>query len=194
MAPRWPPDHRPRRGTGPLAASVDDTGGVVFVPALAGLGSPYWDRGPGGTIIGLTRGTGRAEIVRATVEAIAFQSRDVIEAMATASGTGIADLRVDGGASVMDLLLQIQADQLGVPVTRASVAETTALGAAVPRWHRRGRLGRNRRRCRQLARRRHVPTDGGSDSGRCGLRPLAARRHPVARLGPRGVSPLSRAW
>jgi glycerol kinase len=116
--------------TGPLAASVDDTGGVVFVPALAGLGSPHWDPRARGMIIGLTRGTGRAEIVRATVESIAYQSRDVIDAMASASGTGITDLRVDGGASVMDLLLQLQADQLGVPVIRSAVLETTALGAA----------------------------------------------------------------
>ncbi len=115
---------------GPLAESVDDTGGVVFVPALAGLGSPHWDARARGTIVGLTRGTGRAEIVRATVEAIAYQCRDVVDAMARASGTGITDLRVDGGASVMDLLLQFQADLLGVPVIRSAVAETTALGAA----------------------------------------------------------------
>ena len=116
--------------TGPLAASVSDTGGVVFVPALAGLGSPHWDARARGTIVGLTRGTGRAEIVRATVESMAYQSRDVVEAMSAASGTRLSELRVDGGASVMDVLLQIQADQLGVPVVRASVAETTALGAA----------------------------------------------------------------
>jgi glycerol kinase len=116
--------------TGPLAGSVADNGGVVFVPALAGLGSPYWDPRARGTIVGLTRGTGRAEIARATVEAMAFQTRDVVDAMAGASGTGITDLRVDGGASVMDLLLQIQADQLDVPVIRSAVAETTALGAA----------------------------------------------------------------
>ena len=116
--------------TGPLAASVSDTGGVVFVPALAGLGSPHWDARARGTIVGLTRGTGRAEIVRATVESMAYQSRDVVEAMSAASRTRLSELRVDGGASVMDVLLQIQADQLGVPVIRASVAETTALGAA----------------------------------------------------------------
>jgi glycerol kinase len=116
--------------TGPLAESVADTGGVVFVPALAGLGSPHWDARARGTIVGLTRGTGRAEIVRATVEAIAYQTRDVVDAMAAASGTGVTDLRVDGGASVMDVLLQFQADLLGVPVIRSSVAETTALGAA----------------------------------------------------------------
>ena len=116
--------------TGPLAESVADSGGVVFVPALAGLGAPHWDPRARGTILGLTRGTGRAEIARATVEAIAYQCRDVVDAMADAAGRGITDLRVDGGASVMDLLLQLQADQLGVPVIRAAVPETTALGAA----------------------------------------------------------------
>ena len=116
--------------TGPLAESIDDTGGVVFVPALAGLGSPYWDPRARGTIVGITRGTGRAEIVRATVESMAYQTRDVVDAMAAASGTGVRDLRVDGGASVMDFLLQFQADQLGVPVIRSKVAETTALGSA----------------------------------------------------------------
>ena len=116
--------------TGPLAESIDDTGGVVFVPALAGLGSPYWDARARGTIVGITRGTGRAELVRATVEAMAYQTRDVVDAMAKASGTGVRDLRVDGGASVMDFLLQFQADQLGVPVIRSKVAETTALGSA----------------------------------------------------------------
>ncbi|MDW3218540.1 MAG: glycerol kinase GlpK [Acidimicrobiales bacterium] len=116
--------------TGPLAESVDDTGGVVFVPALAGLGSPHWDPRARGTIVGLTRGTGRAELVRATMESMAYQSRDVVDAMSAASGTPVTELRVDGGASVMDVLLQFQADQLGVPVVRASVPETTALGAA----------------------------------------------------------------
>ncbi len=116
--------------TGPLAMSVADTGGVVFVPAMAGLGSPYWDPRARGTIVGITRGTGRAELTRATVEAMAYQTRDVVDAMAAASGTGVRDLRVDGGASVMDFLLQFQADQLGVPVIRSKVAETTALGAA----------------------------------------------------------------
>ena len=115
---------------GPLAASVDDTGDVFFVPALTGLGSPWWDSRARGAIVGLTRGTGRAEIARAVVESMAFQSRDVVDLMAGASGTELADLRVDGGASVMDILLQFQADQLGVPVIRAGIQETTAMGAA----------------------------------------------------------------
>ena len=115
---------------GPLASSVDHADGVYFVPALTGLGSPWWDARARGTIVGITRGTGRAEIARAAVESIAYQSRDVVEAMAAASGSQLADLRVDGGASAMDVLLEIQADQLRVPVIRAAVQETTALGAA----------------------------------------------------------------
>ncbi len=115
---------------GPLAAECETTGGVYFVPAFTGLGSPWWDPYARGTITGLTRGTGRPEIARAVVESMAYQSRDVIEAMSAASGHEVADLRVDGGASVMDLLLQFQSDQLGVNVMRAAVQETTALGSA----------------------------------------------------------------
>jgi len=116
---------------GPLAASVDDTGGAYLVPALTGLGSPYWDPHARGTLVGLTRGVGRAHLARAVVEAMAFQTRDVVDAMQAASGQPLAELRVDGGASVMDLLLGFQADLLGVPVVRAAVSETTALGAAL---------------------------------------------------------------
>jgi glycerol kinase len=115
---------------GPLAASVDSTGDVFLVPAFTGLGSPYWDPYARGTIVGITRGTGRAELARATVEAIAFSVRDVVDAMTANSGTPPAELRVDGGASVMDLLLQLQADQLKVPVTRPANMECTALGAS----------------------------------------------------------------
>jgi glycerol kinase len=113
-----------------LARSVPGTDDVFFVPAFTGLGSPWWDPYARGTIIGLTRGTTRAHIARAVVEAMAFQTRDVIDAMAEAAGRPIAVLRADGGASVMGLLLQLQADQLGVPVARPVVQETTALGAA----------------------------------------------------------------
>jgi len=116
--------------TGPLAASVPDSGGVYVVPAFAGLGSPWWDPYARGTIIGITRGTTRAHITRAVVESMAYQTRDVVDAMVAASGTPIVDLRVDGGASVMDLMLQMQADQLGVTVHRPADQETTALGAA----------------------------------------------------------------
>ncbi len=113
-----------------LAASVDDTGGVYLVPAFTGLGAPYWDPDARGTIVGITRGTGLAELARATLESIAFQVADVLEAMAADSGEQIRALRVDGGAAANDLLLQLQADLLGVPVERPVVAETTALGAA----------------------------------------------------------------
>ena len=115
---------------GPLAASVPDSGGVYFVPALAGLGSPYWDPHARGTIVGLTRGSSRAHLARATLEAIAFQSAELLAAMAADSGIALTELRVDGGATANDLLMQIQADILGVPVVRPRVTETTALGAA----------------------------------------------------------------
>jgi glycerol kinase len=113
-----------------LAASVPDNGGVHFVPALSGLGAPYWDPHARGTIIGLTRGSTRAHLARATLEAIAFQSAELIEAMAADSGIALTELRVDGGATASNLLMQIQADLLGVAVVRPRVTETTALGAA----------------------------------------------------------------
>jgi len=113
-----------------VAGSVPDTGGVYFVPALSGLGAPYWDPHARGTIVGLTRGTTRAHLARATLEAIAFQSAELIEAMAADSGIALTELRVDGGATASNLLMQIQADLLGVAVVRPRVTETTALGAA----------------------------------------------------------------
>jgi glycerol kinase len=115
---------------GPLAAQAIDNGGVYFVPALTGLGAPYWDPYARGLIIGLTRGTGPAQLARATEEAICFQTRAVLEAMQSASGAKVATLRADGGAATDDFLLQLQADLLGVPVKRPRVSETTALGAA----------------------------------------------------------------
>jgi glycerol kinase len=115
---------------GPLAGTVADNGGVYLVPAFTGLGSPWWDPYARGAIVGITRGTTRAHIARATVEAMAFQTRDAVDAMVDAAGTAIRDLRVDGGASVMDLLMQVQAEQLGVPVRRPTDQETTSLGAA----------------------------------------------------------------
>jgi glycerol kinase len=113
-----------------LANSVLDAGGVYLVPAFTGLGAPYWDPHARGTIVGLTRGTTRAHIARAALEAIAYQSAEVLEAMQKDSGERLAELRVDGGASANDLLMQFQADLLGVPVVRPKVLETTALGAA----------------------------------------------------------------
>jgi glycerol kinase len=113
-----------------LAASVPDTGGVVFVPAFAGLGAPYWDAYARGAIVGMTRGTTKAHIARATLASIAYQSADVLEAMQKDSAIKLRELRVDGGAARNDLLMQFQADVLGVPVVRPLVTETTALGAA----------------------------------------------------------------
>jgi glycerol kinase len=115
---------------GPLAASVPDSGGVFLVPAFVGLGAPHWDAYARGTIIGLTRGSGRAQLVRAAVEAMAYQTRDVVEGMEEDAGRPLSELRVDGGAAVMDVLCQFQADLLGIPVRRPRQTETTALGAA----------------------------------------------------------------
>jgi glycerol kinase len=113
-----------------LASSVTDNGGVYFVPAFVGLGAPYWDPYARGTIIGLTRGSTAGHIGRAVLESMCFQTRDVLEAMTADSGVELKTLRVDGGATVNNLLMQFQADILGVPVQRPKVAETTALGAA----------------------------------------------------------------
>ncbi|HEV2236334.1 MAG TPA: glycerol kinase GlpK, partial [Ktedonobacterales bacterium] len=113
-----------------LAASVADTGGVYLVPAFVGLGAPYWDQYARGTIVGLTRGSGRAEIARAALEAAAYQTRDVVAAMAADSGIPLTALRVDGGMVANNWLMQFQADVLNVRVERPVVAETTALGAA----------------------------------------------------------------
>jgi glycerol kinase len=115
---------------GPMASSVPDSGGVFLVPAFAGLGAPHWDAYARGTIVGLTQGSGRAQLVRAAVEAMAYQTRDVIEAMEADAGEPLRELRVDGGAVVMDVLCQFQADLLGIPVRRPRQTETTALGAA----------------------------------------------------------------
>ena len=115
---------------GALAASVPDNGGVVLVPAFAGLGAPHWDPYARGAVFGLTRGASGAHLARAALEAIALQSRDVLVAMQKDSGIALSGLRVDGGAAANDLLMQIQADVLGVPVVRPKVLETTALGAA----------------------------------------------------------------
>lgn len=115
----------------PLARSVPDAGGVMLVPALAGLGTPHWDPFARGLIIGLTRGTGRGQIARAALDAIALSVADVIGGLEQASGTRLTRMRVDGGACVNDLLMQTQADVLGIPVDRPAVLETTALGAAM---------------------------------------------------------------
>jgi glycerol kinase len=113
-----------------LAFSVPDNGGVYFVPAFVGLGAPYWDMYARGTILGLTRGSTRGHLARATLEAIAFQTRDIVDAMKADAYFPIPSLRVDGGGSVNNLLMQFQSDILGIPVERAQIVEITALGAA----------------------------------------------------------------
>jgi glycerol kinase len=116
--------------TAALAAGVPDTGGVCFVPAFVGLGAPHWDANARGTIVGLTRGTSRAQLVRATLEAMAFSTQEVLAAMTADARVRLAALQVDGGAAANDWLMQFQADVLNVPVARPDVIETTALGAA----------------------------------------------------------------
>jgi glycerol kinase len=116
--------------TAAVAATVPDSGGVVFVPALTGLGAPHWDPDARGAILGVTRGTTRAHLVRATLEAIAYEVRDVIEVMTAEAGLAVPVLTVDGGASANDLLCQLQATELGIPVERPEIRETTGLGAA----------------------------------------------------------------
>ncbi len=113
-----------------LAGQVADSGGVYFVPAFVGLGAPYWDSYARGTIVGLTRGTDRRHLVRAALESLCYQSRDVLETMASEAGIRLEALRADGGAAANNLLMQMQADILGVAVQRPAVTETTALGAA----------------------------------------------------------------
>ena len=113
-----------------LASDVLDNGGVYIVPAFAGLGAPHWDPHARGAIVGLTRGSSRAHLARAALESIAYQSADLLDAMQKEAGEKLSELRVDGGAAANDLLMQFQADILGVPVVRPKVLETTALGAA----------------------------------------------------------------
>jgi glycerol kinase len=114
-----------------LAATVPDNGGVYLVPAFTGLGAPHWDPYARGALLGITRGTTAGHIARATLESIAFQTADLLQAMEADAATPLAELRVDGGATANDLLMQFQADLLGCPVVRPKVRETTALGAAL---------------------------------------------------------------
>jgi len=113
-----------------LAKTVDDNGGVYFVPALSGLGAPHWDPYARGTVLGITRGSNKGHFARATLEGIAFQVRDVLKSMEADSGIEILELRVDGGAAANNLLMQFQSDCLQAPVIRPKQLETTALGAA----------------------------------------------------------------
>jgi glycerol kinase len=114
-----------------LARKVGSTLGVYLVPAFVGLGAPYWDAAARGALVGLTRGVTRAHVARATLESLAYQTRDVVDTMVAESGRPLAGLRVDGGAAANNLLMQFQADILGVTVDRPKVIETTALGAAL---------------------------------------------------------------
>ena len=116
--------------TAQWAAQVEDTGGLYLVPAFVGLGAPYWDEQARGVLVGITRGTGRAEVIRATLESIAYQTRDVVDCLQQDAGLSLESLRVDGGACQNDFLMQFQADVLGVPIERPPVLEVTALGAA----------------------------------------------------------------
>jgi len=116
--------------TATLAAAVPDTGGVYFVPAFVGLGAPYWDAYARGAIVGITRGTNRNHLARAALEAMAYQTRSVVDGMAADSGIRPRVLRVDGGAARNDFMCQFQADVLGAPVERPTTTETTSLGAA----------------------------------------------------------------
>jgi len=149
-----------------LARTVPDSGGVVFVPALTGLGAPHWDPDARGTLLGITRGTTRAHLARATLDAIAFEVRDVVDTMVSEAGLSVPSLQVDGGASANDLLCQLQADQLGVPVQRPEVLDTTALGAAFLAglgtgvWSSRAELADTWR-----LERRFDPVDGVRDDG-----------------------------
>ena len=114
----------------PAARSVEDTAGSYLVPAFTGLGAPYWDERARGALVGLTRGTTREHLIRATLESIAYQTRDVVECLQRDSGISLSELRVDGGAAANNFLMQFQADLLGVPVQRPAVLEVTAFGAA----------------------------------------------------------------
>ena len=159
---------------------------MYLVPAFTGLGAPYWDPDARGTIVGLTRGTTRAHVARATLESIALQVADVLEAMAADAGTSVDGLRVDGGAAANDLLLQLQADLLGVPVERPVVAETTALGAAylaglaVRYWADRAEIESN------WALDRRFEPDDVRRSTRIDARRLASRGRTLSRVGGRG--------
>ena len=164
------------RGAGP---TVPDSGGVVFVPALTGLGAPDWDPTARGTIVGITRGTTRAHLTRATLEAIAFEVRDVVELL-----PDVRTLRVDGGAAANDLLLQLQADTLAMPVERPAVARDDRARGGVPGRHRHRGVVVDRRAGRDLAGGRDLRA-GAAERGRHHLRAVAAGRGPGEGMGRR---------
>ena len=171
------------------ARRVPDTGGVVCVPAFAGLGAPYWDPHARGMLIGLTRSTTRDHVVRAVLEGIAHQVADVLEAMVADAAIGISEVRVDGGAAANDFLMQLQADLLGLPVVRPAMLETTALGAGLA-----GRAGYwlvqlYRRDSAHLAVRAPLPTGGCCREHGSRSRPVAARRSAQPGVGWRSNAP-----
>ncbi len=178
-----------RRRPARLAESVGDSGGVTFVPALTGLGSPWWDPAARGIITGLTRGAGRAQIVRACIEAIAFQVRDMTDAMRAASAYPLSSLRADGGAAAMDLLLRLQAEQSRMPVARPRVDRVHRTG--------RGHAGRSGRRGvgiagraeRSVERIEPVRARVARRVTRCALRRLAPGGRPRTGLGRGGSGP-----
>jgi len=162
------------------ASAVDSSLGVYVVPAFVGLGTPYWDPNARGAIVGLTRGVTRAHLVRATLESLAYQTRDVIDTMAAESGRSLAGMRVDGGASANNFLMQFQADMLGAMVDRPVIIETTALGAAllagrgVGLWSSAPRLERARQRDRVF--RPHMKPERREELYRGWVRAVAAAR------------------
>ena len=168
---------------------MPDTDGVVFVPAFTGLGSPYFDPYARGAVFGLTRGTTRAHLVRAVVEAMAWQTADVVDAITAAAGIPLTELRVDGGASAMDVLCQFQADVLGVTVRRPVATETTVLGAAYLAGIAEGRVGvtgrsgrrRGARRPRSSPRRSPAPTNGGPIGAVASTGPALGRSRRLSR-------------
>ncbi len=166
-----------------LAASVPDTAGVYFVPAFAGLGAPHWDPYARGAMFGLTRGTTQAHIARAALESIAFQSADVLDAMQKDAGITLSELRVDGGATANDLLMQFQADILGVPVVRPQGAGDHCAGRCLPRGP--------RRRLLERAATRSAPTGRwiGASSRRC-----PASRSPNCGAGGSKAVERSKRW
>ncbi len=175
-----------------LAASVPDSGGVYFVPAFVGLGAPYWDPYARGAILGISRGTNAGHIARAAVESMAYQSRDLLDAMQKDAGVKLAELKVDGGASINNALMQFQADLLGVKVRRPVVSETTALGAAYLAGPGRRLLERYARRHEKLGARARVHVGDFARDARSTLHGLAKSRHSRARLA-RSVSCVLRA-
>ena len=193
MAARRARRHRAAEETEALAASLDGNDGVYFVPALTGLGSPHWDPYARGTIVGLTRGSGRAHLARAALEAIAYQTVDAVRAQEAASGERLAVLKADGGAVANRWLMQFQADVLGAAVVVPEIAETTALGAAYLAgiatgrwsWRRWGRCGARRRATSRGWAPASARPCSASGAGRCSDRGAGRSPREMPRNPPR---------